>query len=520
MSDFRSAVAQMTSSTFSPKILLVYGVIIPLALLLGYLLASPTDFTSYAFVGLVFGVLCIPILLKWHQPILIFSWNASIAFYFLPGEPRLWMLMAISSLGIIILDSLLNKKIKFVHVPEVTWTLFFFLGIVMVTGMARGGIGVRAFGSESYGGKGYFLIIAAAIGYFALSGKAIPQGKQHRYILLFFIATLTSAISNLAYTAGKYFGEGFWILFNFFPSDYALSQASADFGLSSFSRFGGVALAMVGIYSWMMARYGIRGIFSTQHPFRLFFWCLTIIITFLGGFRSLLVIYFVAFWVLFYLEGLFRSQLFITFMLASVLTLALLIPFASHLPLPIQRTLSLIPVIQVDPVARMDAFASTDWRVRMWKAALPDVPKYFWLGKGFVINPTDLYMNEEGRRRGFVEDFEGALLAGDYHNGPLSLLIPLGIFGTLAFIAFTIACVRVMRKNYIYSDPHLKKINRFLLALFIARLFSFWVIFGAVSSSLATFTGLIGISVALNRGVRKAPPAKQPMLPIDNQPAQ
>jgi hypothetical protein len=60
------------------------------------------------------------------------------------------MLMSLFSLTIIILDCLLNKKIKFVNVPMVTWTLLFFLAVVLVTGKARGGIGVRAFGSESY----------------------------------------------------------------------------------------------------------------------------------------------------------------------------------------------------------------------------------------------------------------------------------------------------------------------------------------------------------------------------------
>lgn len=504
----------MTSSTISPKLILVYGVAVPLALLLGYLLASPSDFSSFAFVGLVFLILSIPILLKFHQPILLFAWNASIAFYFLPGEPRLWMLMSVCSLGIIILDSLLNKKIKFVHVPAVTWTLLFFLGVVMVTGLARGGIGVRAFGSDTYGGKGYFLIIVAIIGYFALSGKRIPPEKRNLYLGLFFLSTLTSAISNLAYSAGKYFGEAFWVLFNFFPADYAMSQASADFGISSFSRFGGVALGMVGVYCWLMAKYGIRGIFSIEHPVRFTIWCAAVTITFLGGFRSLLVLYFVVFWVLFYYEGLFRTRLFGLFILCGVLAFSAIIPFAAKLPLPIQRTLSIVPIVPVDPVARMDAFASTDWRLRMWRAAFPDVPRYFWLGKGFVINPTDLFMNEEGRKRGFVEDFEGALLAGDYHNGPLSLMIPLGIFGTLGFIAFTIACLRVLYLNYKNGEPELRRINRLLLALFIARLFSFWIVFGAISTSLAIFAGLIGFSVALNGGVRKkafvAAPRPQP----------
>jgi O-antigen ligase len=365
----------------------------------------------------------------------------------------------------------------------------------------RGGIGIRAIGSASYGGKGYILIAFAVIGYFALSAMRIPASKAYLYVGLFFFGTVTSALSNFAYSAG----ESFWWLFYFLPVDLAISQAAADFGIGLFSRFGGVAWSMIGVYCFMLAKYGIRGILTFQHPFRFGLWLLTIVLSLLGGFRSILVLYVVLFWVQFYLEGLFRTRLFPLLALIGTLGFTMLIPFASRLPLVMQRTLSLLPLIDVDPVARVDAYASTDWRLRMWRAAWPQVGHYFILGKGFVIDPVEMTMVEEGWKRGFVEDYEASFVSGDYHSGPLSLLIPLGISGALTFIAFTVACLVVLYKNFRFGDPRLKSINTLLLSLFITRLFSFWIVFGSVTTGLAIFTGLIGLSVALNGGMAEEP---------------
>ena len=77
-----------------PKSLIVFGVCIPVALLVGYLLATPTDLISFSVVGVVLLVLCIPLFLRWHHSALIFAWNANLTVFFLPGEPSLWMLLA------------------------------------------------------------------------------------------------------------------------------------------------------------------------------------------------------------------------------------------------------------------------------------------------------------------------------------------------------------------------------------------------------------------------------------------
>lgn len=479
----------------------------PLALVFGFILATPDQFGSLALVGLIVFVLATPVLLRWHHPILIFSWSAGINLFFLPGQPQLWMLMACISLAVAILSCILDRSLRFQHVPMVTWTLLGFLAIVLITAKLTGGIGVRSLGGSTYGGKKYFHIIFAVIGYFAISSQRTPVRQAVVVAGLFFLSAMTMAFSNIAYMTNQ------WWLFLIFPVDFALSQATEDLqeGVLSvtFSRLSGFSFAGLALYSYLIMRFGIRGLLDLTKPWRLGIWLAAVVLSLLGGFRSTLVIMAMVFALQFYLEGLFRTRLFPVLALAGIGGMAFLIPLADRLPLSVQRSISILP-IEVNPAARHDAMASTQWRLDMWALLWREVPRYLVIGKGYAMNPTDLYLTQEATRRGFAKNYENALVAGDYHSGPLSLLIPFGVFGTLAFVAFTLAGFWVLYNNYRHGDPALRGINTFLVSYFVARYVFFWSVFGAVSTDLPMFAGTIALSISLNGGMRKASDQMEP----------
>src|SRR5688500_5374499 len=112
----------MSNSSLTSRTLVMFSVAIPLAIFLGYLLAEPDRLNSVRIVGLVFGVLSIPIFLRWHHPLVIFTWNAAISAFFLPGRPGFWMVFAGISFGITVLNCILNKEQRFQHVPALTWS--------------------------------------------------------------------------------------------------------------------------------------------------------------------------------------------------------------------------------------------------------------------------------------------------------------------------------------------------------------------------------------------------------------
>lgn len=475
------------------------------ALAVGVLMTTPTSMAAIGLMGALAFLLSLPLLLRWHRPLLFLSWNAAVQIFVLPGSPRLWMVLAGLSLLVTVLSSTLDRRIRLQHVPVVTWTLLGFLGVVLATAAMRGGIGIKALGAQTYGGKKYVFIIAAVVGYFALSALRVPMEKAFRYMAGFCLGTVTLAMSNVAYVLGPAF---YW-LYLLFPLEFAMEQASSDFFGGPFRRLSGIGFAMVGPFCLMLMSYGIRGLLDWRRPWRLVAFASIIAVSLLGGFRSMIALYVLMFAFQFWIEGLWRTRYAIGLIVVLLLTAAALVPFSRQLPVTIQRSLSFLP-LDIDAHARYDAETSTDWRLQMWRLLWGQVPQYLWLGKGFALDPTDLHFVQESLRRGFIQSYEGAMISGEFHSGPLSLLIGFGIPGTVTFIAFLVAGWRVVRHNRQHSPPELRSINTFIHACYLCRICFFFGVYGDVGLDLAYFTGLVGASLALNGDGRDPVPAPAP----------
>ena len=501
----------MSSSSPVPRNLIIFAFLVPLALLVGYFLATP-DRLSFLGVGLVIFVICLPVLLRWHHSLLIFTWNMAVTVFFLPGQPSLWTLIAVASLGISFLDWLLTKRESFQHVPSLTWSLVALGSLTLATAKLTGGIGIRALGGDTYGGKQYILILLAIIGFFALVFKRIEPSKARLMITLFFVSGITPIISNLAYFGGPAFYFLYWV----FPAGFAMQQAQAEWAIgSTFTRLSGFTVAGQAVIVFLLQRFGIRGLLQVSKPWRWLLFLAVLFATLLGGFRSSIVIIGTLMIGLFFLEGLYRTRMVIGVITIGAILGTLLVTNVTRLPLAVQRSLSILP-IEVDPLAKFAADSTTEWRLKMWSYLLPEVPKHLLKPKGFSLDPTELYLMTEANRSGFAEDIEVAIASGAYHSGPLSLVLGLGIWGVAAFGWFAFASLSVLYKNYRNSPSDLSTINALLLAYFVARLVYFFVVFGHFSEDLFTFTGIVGLSVSLNGGVRKLSivEQRQPSAPL------
>src|SRR5260370_18504134 len=128
----------MSSASSSYRSLLIYGLCVPLAVLLGYQMASPLDFTTFIVLGLVLFLLMIPLLLRWHFVWLIASWNMCVVLFLLPGQPQVGMVLAWVSLMISIVQYILNRKLRFLHVPMVVRPLILLAVVVLVPSRCTG----------------------------------------------------------------------------------------------------------------------------------------------------------------------------------------------------------------------------------------------------------------------------------------------------------------------------------------------------------------------------------------------
>lgn len=482
--------------TLSPADLrggIAFGLAALVALLVGVLMTSPTSMMALGLLGVLGFLLSLPLLLRWHHPLLFLSWNAAVQIFVLPGSPRVWMALAGVSLLLTVLGSTLGRRLRLQHVPTVTWTLLAFLAVVLVTATMRGGIGIKSLGAQTYGGKKYVFIIAAVVGYFALSAVRVPSEKAFRYMTGFCLGTVTLAMSNVAYLLGPAF---YW-LFLIFPVEFAMEQAVADIFGGSLRRLSGIGFAMVGPFCLMLMSYGIRGLLDWRRPWRLGVFTAIMAVSLLGGFRSMIAIYVLLFAFQFWIEGLWRTRYAIGLLAAVLLVSVGGVLFSRQLPLTVQRSISFLP-LDIDPQARADAEISSEWRFQMWRLLWLQVPQHLWLGKGYSLDPMDLYFAQESYRRGFIQNYETAMIAGEFHSGPLSLLIGFGLPGTVTFAAFLFAGWHVVRRNRLHSSPELRAINTFIHAYYLCRVVFFFGVYGDLALDLAYFTGLVGASVALN----------------------
>ena len=483
----------MSGDVAAARTFLVYALLIPLALFMGYLLATPTDLMSLGTISLIIVALVIPLMLKWHHQILLLTWNATLIVFFLPGQPPLYAVIAATSLLFSIARRTLTREGRFLSAPSVAAPLIFLTAVVLFTAMYRGGLGSRALGSEMWGAKRYLYVFGAVIGFFALIAQPILRKHAKLFVALFFLSQATAIFSDLAYAIGP----SAYFLFAIFPAELAFLQVNSQ---NSLFRSTGLAWAGQALIFVLLLRNDLRDLLTLRRFWQMLALLGCIGLCLLGGYRSSVILLLLLFLTLLLLEKLHRTIIFFMMILVTILVGVFVVAFVDRLPLPIQRSLSFLP-LKVDPVARQDAQSSLDWRIDMWKILLPEVPKYFFIGKGFSFSGTDLRLTEEAMKRGLYFAYEDTIVSGNYHSGPLTVIIPFGIFGAIGFGWFVLAAWRVLYLNHRYGDLELKTINRFLLGYFLTRLVFYVVFYGQFDLDLLVFAGVTGLSISLNHGI-------------------
>jgi hypothetical protein len=497
------------------RILIAVAIGLPILLFLGFQLATPDQISSIIWIGVAFCAFLVPLMIRWHHPMIILCWNLPFVVFFLPGGQFLWAPVAGVSLLFSVLGWTLQKHKTplFIPSPLTTWPMIFLAVVVVFTMAATGGLHSKMFGSSEWGATRYISVIAIIIAYFALIAQRIPPERAQRMASLFFltgtlwvlsvVGALIPRLDFLSYIIGR----------------QGITTTDNPFEGTDIERFNGFYFAAQFLFGYMLIRYGIRGLFDWHRWWRAMFLAVSFGIGTLGGFRSFIVFTFILFWVQFYFERLFRTNLIVIILAGTVLAAIFTVSFSDQLPLPIQRSLSFIPGIKVSPVARFDAQETLEWRFDLWNSLLPVIPQYLFIGKGYGFDGSDLSIamtaNTYAWRHGTVPNPDDNYLAiiGDYHQGILTLIIPLGIWGVLAFAAFCWGAIRVLYHHYRHGNPQFKRINTFFLSFFIAKLVFYVIFYGQFYQDLAAFVGVVGLSLAINGSVgQKVPAANLPAV--------
>ena len=137
--------------------LIIYAICVPLAIAVGYMVTNPMDYSTLGVFGVLALVLASPLLLRWHYPLLVLSLQMSLSVFFLKGAPSLWLVMAVLSLVISLLERTMNSEMHFIRVPQITWPLICLAGVVLLTARLTGGFGLTRLARKCTGAKNIFI---------------------------------------------------------------------------------------------------------------------------------------------------------------------------------------------------------------------------------------------------------------------------------------------------------------------------------------------------------------------------
>lgn len=376
--------------------------------------------------------------------------------------------------------------------------LFAFVGVLLVTIAARG-IGIRALGSNLWGGMSYVkLLIAAGFLITARQVTLTPRQLKQAVLLMLALSFLPALAQLLFVLSGGAIYQQYRFVEAIVPALLTtLSAYESGAGTVRFQLLGGVATSLF-VMGLILIEF--RG---AKRVLLLLLLGAAGIMAALSGFRGTIVGLgaSLVFYVLLVSPGRRKVRI-IQFVLLGILGVGMLFPFVRYLPDSIQRAVSFIPFFDIAPDVMLDADGSRLWRVEIWKLAWAEVPRYLWIGKGFTFAPATT-MSISVRMNSVLNAF----LSHNYHSGPLTLLLDMGVFGFIAGAGFLITSAHeLLRKTKVAIDnPFLYRCYMVLLARYLYSVLAYFFIFGDARESFVTAFMAVAFLQAIHRtAVREA----------------
>lgn len=402
----------------------------------------------------------------------LFCMNASVI---IPGLPKfLGALQMIQALliGWMLATEAMRKKERGRQIFPMDFWLMLFVANLILTLFVRGA-GFALLGSSTFGGSAYLVLILGLVAYFPLIRMKL-HGDQAKVLMWGVLAgaLVASVAQILIYIVPGVFGFLTKIIDTGAISLIEEKGRTDDAVVERWAAFGKLAFAILPFVF----------VFFRQKKMGLLLIGLCFFLVGMTGSRNRIFAmgFMVFFASVYYSKTRWQTVLF--WCLSGMAGLAVLMVIAPVLPPAIQRAVSFIDFIPVDPEIAARAQKSTDWRLDMWtRYCIPNIPNYILIGRGLATDITGFAWLQAG----WYGTNEFYYYMHRYHNGPLSLLLDTGLVGFISFTMFfalTVSRAWKMVRNYASKqDTILARYCIFLTLLISYEAVNYYFIFGALT---------------------------------------
>ena len=441
--------------------------------------------------------------------------NASLLVPFVSGRPFFWeasLLLSLSGLPLMFAMRRgapdLGKRLRCFRWTFIGLAIF----LVVITALIKvRGFGLNVLGQGQVGGRAYITQYLGA--FFPFLYMAVPTNRP-MLVRIYVVQCLMSAtfiVSDLALAAGT---GPLWFLLSFF----GLSTDSLAFEMQSLEggirRFQSIAFITRDLNYIILCLYPATRSLTVGSVLRglLIFGLLAL--GALGGHRvSLMILPAVMI-----ISGYAQRTLTVgkIFLGIAVVAAGLTVAYgtARQLPFAAQRMLSVLPGIEIDPIAQLDADNTAIGRETMRRVAFDIMPHFLVVGRGlgFVPDVGGLYMHNELDTYGIVER---NLESGAFYSGAPSLLVNLGIPGTVGALLFLGSVTLVALKNLRFIRRHgcstsFERLASHVSALWSVQVVIFLTTTGDAGFLMTTFGLLSGLVIATHWHLVRRPEEAEP----------
>ena len=421
---------------------------------------------------------------------------------FFPGRPFWWELCALLAWPSLLAYGLVNRrKIEQVGFDRAErWALAALGGYVLVLFglMAYRGVGFRAFGGAQMGGRFYSQQVILAILPLLLLTANLSKKQLIGAVATGWVMAMTYLVSDFSFSLG---GGVMQRILYFFELPTDALNFELGYELTGMRRYQSLWYAAAAGLACLWTLVPLKDLLGR---YVLVTGPLMLALLGLGlgsGHRTLLIVTLTTLVFLTIFQRFWTTGRLVVGLLVVAGGTGVLYVVADKLPMPVQRSISFLPGIEVQPLAERDATDTLRDRIEILQLAINDIPRYSIIGRGFGMERFDQLPGDAVNSGVWL-----AYVNGYFYNGTLGLLLKTGLPGLLATSVFVwwlskmaLELVRVVQRRATRDQDNFDRLCLLVCAQWFSAVLFFYVTHGDAGSWMQTFALSAALIMACRR---------------------